>query len=47
MFLAESQEDVQYIIHTIVRCLRNVDADVRMAAIEGVSKLALAEQGMC
>ena len=45
MFVAEFGEDVRSVISTIVEHLENPNPDVRLAAMELLSRLA--EQGTC
>jgi len=45
MFVAKFREDVRITIPAIAERLKDSDPDVRLAAIEGVSRLA--PQGMC
>jgi len=44
-FVAEFREDIRIVIPTILECVNDSRSDVRMAAIDGVSRLAA--QGMC
>jgi len=45
MFVAEFREDIRVTIPVIAKGLKDSHSDVRKAAIEGVSRLAV--QGVC